>query len=175
MCFWNSELHAAISVRANLSLSLGNNVSFTVIDAHGDDWPFTSKTAIELCVNGNKRCVVLNTESANKCAPCIECHSATCYKFYRTVESSTGIPSATFLHILEMNLKSGVRAYIVKYRCDVNAEGIISVGPATHFLTIDIYFGLTHGSIKQKFGTLGACGQFKLCPVVTFTNPWQCS
>ena len=167
------ELHAAVAIGSDVALCLGNDFTIAVGDVHGDNGFVAYHATVKLGVDSHHGSVVLDFEGANVGAPSVEGHAPAGNEFHGAVEASTRIPAAALLKVLEMNLEIAREVIVVDVRREVNAEGVVAVAPAAHFLDVEVDDGLAHDAVKEQLGTLGTCWQHQLGLIVSLAYPGQ--
>ena len=91
----------------------------------------------------------------------------------RTVETATRIPARALFAVVEMHLDKIVLGAKLDKGCDVDAEGVVAIGPAACLTPVDAHHGFAHGSVEHQYGALVALGQRQTHTVISLTYPGQ--
>ena len=87
-------------------------------------------------------------DSLEESVPVVEHERASENEFDGAIQSTTWIPSAALLHIVERHLYQIVTR--VEQRGSVDSESIVTISPSTGDVSIDAHRRFTHGTIEDQ-------------------------
>ena len=104
-------------------------------------------------------------------APFLNVASACLNQGDRAIKTSSRIPTATFLHILQMYSQGVGGVIAIHNTSNVDIERCVAVFPFAHFLSVHIHFWFCHRTVEVEDNTLAFLIHFEAGAIPTLPNP----